>query len=113
MSTVIQIEKIPWDTGRLTGQKKALKLPEILKVPFHSELKPSARELAMFDLAIDSKLRGRDLIKLLVSDVTHGGGISKRATDIFSALTGVLKYSPHVPQPRWTHPEDKHTMPVY
>jgi len=82
MSTDIQIEKIPWNKGRLTGQKKALKLPEILKVRFHLELKPSARELAMFNLAIDSKLRGCDLVKLRVSDVTHGGRVSKRATVI-------------------------------
>jgi len=82
MSTDIQLEKIPWNKGRLTGQKKALKLPEILKVRFHLELKPSARELAMFNLAIDSKLRGCDLVKLRVSDVTHGGRVSKRATVI-------------------------------
>ena len=82
MSTDIQLEKIPWNKGRLTGQKKALKLPEILKVRFHLELKPSARELAMFNLAIDSKLRGCDLVKLRVSDVMHGGRVSKRATVI-------------------------------
>lgn len=82
MSTDIQIEKIPWNKGRLTGQKKALKLPEILKVRFHLELKPCARELAMFNLAIDSKLRGCDLVKLRVSDATHGGRVSKRATVI-------------------------------
>lgn len=82
MSTDIQIERTPWNKGRLTGQKKALKLPEILKVRFHLELKPSARELAMFNLAIDSELRGCDLVKLRVSDVTHGDRVSKRATVI-------------------------------
>lgn len=82
MSTDIQLEKIPWNNGRLTGQKKALKLPEILKVRFLLELKPCARELAMFSLAIDSKLRGCDLVKLRVSDATHGGRVSKRATVI-------------------------------
>ncbi len=62
------------------GQKSPLKLKEIWAIRIRLQLSHNLRELALFNLAIDSKLRGCDLVKLKVSDVTQGGSISHRAT---------------------------------
>jgi len=75
----IVIASTPWNKGKLIGQKPPLKLREIWAVRIRLQLKKETRELAMFNLAIDSKLRSCDLVKLKVRDVYHGNGISPRA----------------------------------
>jgi hypothetical protein len=62
----------PWNNGKLTGQKPPLKLKEIWSIRIRLQLTKTVRDIAMFNLAIDSKLRGCDLVKLKVQDVTHG-----------------------------------------
>jgi integrase len=69
----------PWNKGKLIGQKPPLKQREIWAIRIRLQLKKEARELAMFNLAIDSKLRSCDLVKLAVRDVYHGNGIAPRA----------------------------------
>mgnify|MGYP002713112297 CR=1 FL=1 len=69
----------PWNKGKLVGQKRPLKLKEIWAIRIRLELANRTRDLALFNLAIDSKLRGCDLIKLRVRDVAHGETVSKRA----------------------------------
>ncbi len=69
---------IPWNKGKLVGQKPPLKLEEVWAIRIRLKMAEDARELALFNLAIDSKLRGCDLVSLKVSDVTHGGKIVKR-----------------------------------
>jgi len=69
----------PWNKGKLIGQKPPLKLPEIWAIRIRLQLKKETRELAMFNLAIDSKLRSCDLVKLKVRDVYHGNDIASRA----------------------------------
>ena len=70
---------IPWNKGKLTGQKPPFKLKEIWAIRIRLQLSNRIRDLALFNLAIDSKLRACDLVKLRVQDVSHGGCISKRA----------------------------------
>ena len=70
----------PWNKGKLVGQKKPLKLKEIWAIRIRLQMANSVRDLALFNLAIDSKLRGCDLVSLRVSDVTHGGRMMSRAT---------------------------------
>lgn len=70
---------IPWNKGKLTGQKPPLKLKEIWAIRIRLQIYNRIRDLALFNLAIDSKLRACDLVKLRVQDVSHGGRISKRA----------------------------------
>ena len=70
---------IPWNKGKLIGQKPPLKLKEIWAIHIRLELSNSIRDLAIFNMAIDSKLRGCDLVNLKVIDVAHGDRISKRA----------------------------------
>jgi integrase len=68
----------PWNKGRLVGQKRPLKLKEIWGIRIRLELEDNARELALFNLAIDSKLRACDLVTLKVSDVMQAGRVRSR-----------------------------------
>jgi integrase len=70
----------PWNRGRLIGQKPPLKLREVWAIRVRLQLRERLRDLAMFNLAIDSKLRGCDLVALRVDDVLLGGRIRPRAT---------------------------------
>ena len=67
-----------WNKGKLVGQKPPLKPKEIWAIRINLQNAHAARDLAMFNLAIDSKLRGCDLVCLHVRDVTHGNQILPR-----------------------------------
>jgi integrase len=69
----------PWNKGRLVGQKLPLKLREIWALRFRLQLSEKVRDLALFNLAIDSKLRGCDLVSLRVRDVSQGRSVFHRA----------------------------------
>ena len=64
--------------GRLTGQKPALKMKEVWSIRARLELRKRIRDLALFNLAIDSKLRGCDLVRLKVDDVAAAGDVKTR-----------------------------------
>ncbi len=69
----------PWNKGKLIGQKPPLKPKDIWALRIHLQKERQVRDLALFNLAIDSKLRGCDLVNLHVRDVTHGDQILPRA----------------------------------
>jgi len=69
----------PWNKGKLVGQKAPLRLKDIWAIRIRLQLAERIRELAMFNLAVDSKLRSCDLVKLRVRDITHGEGVAGRA----------------------------------
>ena len=69
----------PWNKNKLIGQKPPLKLKEIWAIRVRLQLGKRTRDLAMFNLAIDSKLRGCDLVSLRVRDITHGNQVAPRA----------------------------------
>ena len=71
---------VPWNKGKLTGQKSPLKLKEIWAIRIRLQLGGKTRDLAMFNLGIDSKLRACDLTKLRVRDVCMGTRVAPRAT---------------------------------
>ena len=75
----IAARKEPWNKGKLVGQKPPLKLREIWAIRIRLQLANRRRELALFNLAIDSKLRACDLVAIRVRDVSHGDVISSRA----------------------------------
>ena len=77
--THTQRKREPWNKGKITGQKPPLKLKEIWAIRIHLQMAGRLRELAMFNLAIDSKLRACDLVKLRVRDISYGDRIAKRA----------------------------------
>ena len=70
---------VPWKKGKLVGQKPPLKLKEIWAIRIRPQLSEKYRDLAMFNLAIDSKLRGSDLVKIKFTDVAHGETVASRA----------------------------------
>ena len=69
----------PWNKGKLIGQKPPLKPKDIWAIRIQLQNAHQVRDLAMFNLAIDSKLRGCDLVNLRVRDVTHGTQVLARA----------------------------------
>ena len=69
----------PWNKGKLVGQKAPFKLKEIWAIRVRLQLANRRRELALFNLAIDSKLRACDPVRLRVRDVCHGDGVASRA----------------------------------
>ena len=84
----LESNKPPPDTPRrvrqiaarkLTGQKPALKMKEVWAIRIRLQLARKTRELALFNMAIDSKLRGCDLIRLRVEDVAAAGEVKARA----------------------------------
>lgn len=78
-STYNQAHHDPWNKGKLIGQKLPLKLKEIWAIRIHLQMDRNTRDLALFNLAIDSKLRACDLVALRVRDVAHGNQVAKRA----------------------------------
>lgn len=69
----------PWNKGKLIGQKPPLTPKDIWAIRIQLQNARQARDLAMFNLAIDSKLRGCDLVNLRVRDITHGDHVLSRA----------------------------------
>ena len=77
-------KRAPWNRGRLIGQKRPLKPKDVwaTRVRLQLQLQGRKRDLALFNLAIDSKLRGCDLVRLQVDDVCAGGRVRDRGTVI-------------------------------
>jgi len=75
-------QRRPWNAGQNVGPKRPLKPRDIWAIRFFLDEHKRLRDRALFDLAIDSKLRGCDLVKLKIGDVTSGGRIRNRATVI-------------------------------
>ena len=70
----------PWNKGLLVGQKKPLEPKHVWSIRVRLEIARSKRDLAIFNLAIDSKLRGCDLVKLRLEDICSGTNVRRRAT---------------------------------
>ena len=68
-----------WNKGRLVGQKAPLRLNEIYAIRVRLQISGRTRDLALFNLAIDSKLRACDLVRLRVSDIRRASQILRRA----------------------------------
>jgi integrase len=75
MNAKITSSHQPWNKGKLVGQKSPLRLRDIWGIRIRLELAQNVRDLALFDLAIDSKLRACDLTRLCVRDVAHGNHV--------------------------------------
>ncbi|TDQ64480.1 phage integrase family protein [Maritalea mobilis] len=69
-----------WNRGRIIGQKRPLQPKHVWAIRVRLEIANAVRDLALFNTAIDSKLRGCDLVRLKVSDVYSAGAIKERAS---------------------------------
>ncbi|MGF6287789.1 integrase [Pseudomonas silensiensis] len=79
MNTIARYSHQPWNKGKLVGQKAPLRVRDIWTIRVRLQLAEKTRDLALFNLAIDSKLRACDLPKLRVRDIAHGEHVLSRA----------------------------------
>ena len=73
-------KRVPWNKGKLTGAKPPLRPKQVWSIRSRLQVEGKARDLALFNLAIDSKLRGCDVVALKVDDVAPNGYAIDRAT---------------------------------
>src|SRR5713226_3933830 len=73
-------KRMPWNKGKLTGAKPPLRPKHVWSIRTKLQVEGRTRDLAMFNLAIDSKLRGCDVVALKVEDVAPNGYSVDRAT---------------------------------
>ena len=69
----------PWNAGRTVGAKRAFKPKQVWAVRFFLDQHRRLRDRALFDLAVDSKLRGCDVVSVRIGDVVLGGQVRSRA----------------------------------
>ncbi|PYF06282.1 phage integrase family protein [Rhodobacter viridis] len=72
--------RAPWNKGRIAGQKLPLQPKHVWFLRVRLERTDNRRDLALFNMAVDSKLRGCDLVGLRVNDVTAAGHVKERAS---------------------------------
>jgi Phage integrase family len=70
----------PWNAGNMVGAKRPLKPRDVWAIRFFLDEHRRLRDRALFDLAIDSKLRSCDIVKMKIGDIVAGGAIRNRAT---------------------------------
>jgi site-specific recombinase XerC len=75
-----------WNRGRIIGQKRPLQPKHVWAIRVRLEIATNTRDLALFNMAVDSKLRGFDLVRLMVSDVFVAGRMKER-TSILQSKT--------------------------
>jgi len=73
-------KRVPWNKGKLTGAKPPLRTKHVWSIRTRLQVEGKTRDLALFNLAIDSKLRGCDVGALKVDDVAPNGYAVDRAT---------------------------------
>jgi integrase len=70
---------VPWNAGRKLGTKRALKPQQVWAIRFWLDREQRLHDRAMFDLAIDSKLRGCNVVKVKIGEIASGGRVRSRA----------------------------------
>jgi len=79
-SELLTLKRIPWNKGKLTGAKPPLRQKHVWAIRTKLQIEKRTRDLAMFNLAIDSKLRGCDVVAIKVEDVPPNGYCADRVT---------------------------------
>lgn len=85
-------ERRPWNEGRLLGAKRALKQQQVWAIRFWLDQHRRLRDRALFDFAIDSKLRGCDVVRVRIGDVVSGGRVRDRATIVQQKTKRPVQY---------------------
>jgi len=76
----IRARRPAWNRGRIIGQKRPLMPKHVWAIRVRLEISGRIRDLALFNLAIDSKLRGCDLVRLKVADIYAAGQVKERTS---------------------------------
>lgn len=90
--TAIRARRPDWNKGRVVGQKRPLLPKHVWAIRVRLEIAENHRDLALFNLAIDSKLRGCDLVKLKVADIYASGHVKERASIIQSKTQRPVRF---------------------
>jgi len=77
---IIKPARVPWNKWKLVGAKPPLRPSHVWSIRTKLQIEGKKRELALFNLAIDSKLRGCDVVAIRVDDVAPSGYAMDRAT---------------------------------
>lgn len=89
---VIRLRRSAWNRGRIIGQKRPLLPKQVWAIRVRLEIAGKVRDLALFNLAIDSKLRGCDLVTLKVADVFAAGQVKERTSIIQSKTRKPVRF---------------------
>jgi len=84
-----------WNKGRIIGQKRPLLPKQVWAIRARLEIAGYLRDLALFNVAIDSKLRGRDLVKLAITDLVKDGRVRQRVSIIQSKTKKPVQFEPN------------------
>lgn len=79
---LFRMPRKPWNAGRMIGAKAPLKPKHIWAIRQHLKSLGAVRDLAMFNIALDAKLRGCDLVRLRLADVAQAGTVRHRSNVI-------------------------------
>lgn len=88
----LRLSRVPWNKGRIIGQKRPLLPRHVWSIRVRLEMAGNARDLALFNMAVDSKLRGCDLVGLRVRDVFVAGRVKERASVIQSKTRKPVRF---------------------
>ena len=88
----IRPQRPAWNKGRLVGQKRPLMPKHVWAIRVRLEIAESHRDLALFNTAIDSKLRGCDLVRLQVADVFAAGQVKERTSVLQSKTQKPVRF---------------------
>lgn len=81
-----------WNKGRLIGQKRPLLPKQVWAIRARLELAGNLRDLALFNVAIDSKLRGCDLVRLMITDLVRDGKVRERVSIVQSKTNKPVQF---------------------
>jgi integrase len=79
-NSIVGSSRVPWNKGKLIGPRPALRQKHVWAIRTRLQMEEQVRDLALFNLAIDSKLRGCDVVAVRVDDVAPNGHAVERAT---------------------------------
>ena len=86
------VKRKAWNKGRIVGQKRPLEPKHVWAIRVRMELAKRSRDLALLNLAIDSKLRGCDLVSLRDAEVLVAGRVRERATVVQSKTNKPVQF---------------------
>lgn len=88
----IRAARSAWNKGRIVGQKRPHKPKHVWAIRVRLELAENHRDLALFNMAIDSKLRGCDLVRMKIADVMASGQVKERASVLQSKTKNAVRF---------------------
>lgn len=97
---LFRLPRKPWNAVRLVGPKAPLKPKHVWAIRQQLKTTNRIRDLALFNCALDAKLRASDLVRLRVSEIAPGGALLQRSTVIQQKTGRPRSQSPHASRSR-------------